>query len=221
MKRRLQLVLVLLLLFSFSKVYAACNDSELNAFANGLKIEYKEYSKYGFTDDKGEKVWTGELPYSYLLAFSDTRDDIYAKASTNFDNEVIDGRMIPGYNIYAIGCQNNLTEIVYTVKVFASSNSACPNELLKTVNVKVPPFNMYSLTDLCDSNPTHELCAAHKDTSGVTADEFIKQVKVDDKKPIKEDNKLLRYILGTLCIVIPAAAIIIYLERDHKKGKKK
>ena len=159
MKKKLQIVLILLLVFSFTKVYATCEDEELNTFANDLKIEYKDYSKYGITNEKGEQVWTGELPYAYLLAFSETRDDIYAKAINNFDNDTIDGRMIPGYNIYAVGCQNNLTEVVYTVNVFASENSACPNELLKTVNIKVAPFNMYSLTDLCDKNPNHEYCA--------------------------------------------------------------
>ena len=134
MKKKLQIVLILLLVFSFTKVYATCEDEELNTFASDLKIEYKDYSKYGITNEKGEQVWTGELPYAYLLAFSETRDDIYAKAINNFDNDTIDGRMIPGYNIYAVGCQNNLTEVVYTVNVFASENSACPNELLKTEN---------------------------------------------------------------------------------------
>lgn len=220
MKKKLQIVLILLLVFSFTKVYATCEDEELNTFANDLKIEYKDYSKYGITNEKGEQVWTGELPYAYLLAFSETRDDIYAKAINNFDNDTIDGRMIPGYNIYAVGCQNNLTEVIYTVNVFASENSACPNELLKTVNIKVAPFNMYSLTDLCDKNPNHEYCATHVDTSELSADDFIKEVKITDNVINNDENRLLKYIIGTFCIVVPAALIIIYFEKDRKKGKK-
>lgn len=220
MKKKLQIVLILLLVFSFTKVYATCEDEELNTFANDLKIEYKDYSKYGITNEKGEQVWTGELPYAYLLAFSETRNDIYAKAINNFDNDTIDGRMIPGYNIYAVGCQNNLTEVIYTVNVFASENSACPNELLKTVNIKVAPFNMYSLTDLCDKNPNHEYCATHVDTSELSVDDFIKEVKITDNVTNDEENRLLKYIIGTFCIVVPTALIIIYFEKDRKKGKK-
>ena len=215
-----KILIGLALLLCMNVVYAECNDKELIDYASNLKIEYKDYSRYGLTGDDGEYIWTGELPYAYLLAFSEYREDVYAKTSNSYDDDIYDGEMIPGYKIYAVGCRNNLTEVTYTVNVYGSSSSACPNEIIKSVKIKVPPFNEYSHTDLCDKNPTHELCKLHLDTSDVTYEEFKEKVTLPEEQT-GSTVKTIGYIIGAICLVVPLTIIIIHLERKHKKHGRK
>ena len=218
MKKILYLLLVVIPFIITNKVYAECNDQELLNFANRLKIEYKDYDKYNYRNENGELVWTGAKPYSYLLAFSDYRKDIVVSVTNNLTDEEFTTELIPGYNVYAVGCPNNLDEITYTVNVYGGEKSECPNELIKTTKIKIPPFNEYSHTDLCDKNPTHELCKIHADTRDITYEEFKKQVEISTENPTKEN--WIKYIIGVICIFVPLIIIIIILEKKNNKKPK-
>ena len=50
---------------------------------------------------------------------------------------------------------------------------------------------------------------------------FMEASSLSSLKALKNWNtSSLKYIIGTFCIVVPTALIIIYFEKDRKKGKK-
>lgn len=218
MKKVLYFILGVIPFLITTNIYAECNNEELLNYANNVKIEYKDYNGYNYRNEKGELVWSGERPYSYLLAFSEYRKDVYASTTNNISDEVFKGELIPGYNIYAIGCPNNLDDIIYTVNVYGNENSACPNELIKTVKIKVDGFNEYSHTDLCDKNPDNKYCKIHLNTKEVTVEEFKSSFENNEINP--KTNGKLKSIIGALCIIIPLVIVILVLEGKNRKNNK-
>ena len=221
-------VFLILFLFVFTgKIYAECNDEELNNWANRVKIERKEYNASGFTDDNGKYVWTGSLKYAYFFAPNIKRDDIYMTATNNVDDEEQQSEYIPGYDVVAIGEYNNLDEIKFTIYVYGGEDSACPNELLKTQKITMPPLNKYVTSEFCDKYPEHENCASYKDTSKISQEEFVKEAEKYDKEhnPENKVETLKDKILNILLefgpyILVPFIVISIYYTIKINKFKK-
>lgn len=218
MRKTINLILFILLL-SFVTVKAECNDEEIYNYIKRVNINYLEYSRNNYKDKDGNTIWTGNLPYSYLLVLSEKNDNVIAKAVNNLSDDVSVAEDIVGYNVYAIGCQNNLEDIIYTVNLYGSEKSSCPNELLKTVNVRVSGFNQYMNTTLCDQNPDNELCAAHASTSNITYEEFKEALEKKNIDP-KSESRISGTIIYLLYIIIPLFVIIIYYEIKIKNFKK-
>lgn len=198
------------------KVYAICEDAELNNWASSIQIEKLDYSVTGFTDEQGNHVWTGGLEIAYMLAPSKARKDIYLTATNNLDDDIQESRYIPGYDIIAIGTYSNIVEIKYTVNVYGSEDSACPNELLKTQRITIPPLNKYVTSEFCDKYPEHENCTQYKDTTGITQEEFIEEAKKYEKEH-KDDkiNSIKDIIISglkeySLFVLVPLLSVSIY-----------
>ena len=227
MKKKLFVFLVLFLFLFTGKVNALCNDEELNNWANRVKIERKEYRNSGFTDKDGKYVWTGSLGYAYFFAPNIKRTDIYMVATNNVDDEEQQSEYFPGYDTVGIGGYNNLDEVKFTINVYGSEESACPDELLKTEKITVPPLNRYVTSEFCDKYPEHENCASYKDTSKITQEEFVKEAEKYTKDHSDDENEksFIQKVLDSLLefgpfVVIPFIVISIYYSIKIKKFKK-
>lgn len=225
--RKIKYLILIIFLFVFIPVIKAeCTDSDLNNWASRVTIEKKDYSPTGFTNDKGEFIWTGGKSYAYYLAPSEYREDIYMKATNSFDEEEQESEFFPGYNEIGVGEYTNLEEIKYTVNVYGAKNSACPDELIKTQRITVPPLNKYITTEFCDKYPEHENCEGYKDTSDLDHEKFLEEAKKYEEEHKDEDNRSFSEKLidalkeYSLFVFIPFIIITIYYSIRINKFKK-
>ena len=224
MKKILIHIFLLICLFSFNvTIYAKCNDEELLNWANNVSIKLIDYKE--LYDKEGNKIYTGNLNYDYLLALDPSRKDVVIKA-TDLEKKNFTSEYVYGYRVTAIGCYINLEEMTYDIKIYGGEDSACPNELLRTIKYTVPPYNEYSKKEYCNENPDLAICQTYKDTSNVTQEEFYQEVIENSEPEIIEENKndnkkildIIEYLLFIL-VPIVIASIIFNVKLNKFKEK--
>jgi len=207
MKKILKLVFTLLIVFSFTNnLHAKCNNEELNSWVNSVDVELIEYKKSYF-DENDAYIYTGNLNYSYLLALDDNRDDIYMKA-TNGEGDKLQSEYVLGYNVTAIGCNATIDETNYTINIYGSKDSACPNELLRTIEYTVDSYNQYSKTNYCKENEDDALCKTHLNTLDISEKEFYEKVIQESDVTIIEKKNIFKIILEYLLFILIPVIII-------------
>ena len=95
--------------------------------------------------------------------------------------------------VYGVGCYTNLEKETYKIQVYGNKNSACPNELLRTVEVTVPRYNEMSKAEECKNNKDYELCKTFSDsTLNMTETEFKEKVKEYTRKEASSNSILFK-----------------------------
>ena len=223
MKKILIPLFLFICFLSFNNnIYAKCNDEELLNWANNVNVRLIKY-KNSYFDENGKYINTGDLNYSYLLALDPNRDDVYMVSVDKNYGEKLKSEYIPGFNLTAIGSYVTIEETTYTISIYGSKNSACPNELLKKVDYTVPPYNSFSKTEYCDNNPNDSLCSSYKNTSNITEKEFYEYSTKNDKNDNKEKTnyeRILEIVEYLLFILVPIVIASIIFNAKLKKYKK-
>ncbi len=221
MKKMIKLVLVVFSSLLVINVKALCYDEELNEWAVGVKVEFTEDTRVTsqYADEETEDI------YSYFLSITPIRDDIKIIA-TDKNGDKLEGRNYDEVGIYGVGCYSDLEEETYTIEVYGGENSACPNELLKTLRYTVPRANRYLRSGYCEKYPDHELCQTYTNaTENMDESEFNETLEKYDRE-IKEKelttNKIFRIIIEYgIYVLIPLVIIsIIYIVKIIKYKKK-
>lgn len=230
MKKILLSIITISSMFLFTNnLLAVCNDDELNTWAEDVKIKLTMYDQY-MTDENGQLYDKDGDNYAYILTIDPYREDVTVKATDSYDSKLV-YKYIAGYKTNAIGNYTNMKENNYTIKIYGSKDSKCPNELVKEIKYTVEPFNYFSKTEYCEKYPEVDLCAVFKDTSSVTEKEFNTIMEKYDKEhtpeePVSTKDTILNYIREYgIYIVVPFLIItliyIIKIEEYKKKEKKK
>ena len=234
MKKYLLFFITILLIIFNTKVYAACNDEELNEWVVNAKIEFveqstlnKKYDKeedYTSEEDEEETVDEIEEDYAYYLYLTPYRKDIKIKVKDGEGNTGV-GTYFKKYDFYGFGCYTNLEEEKYTIEIYGSDDSKCKNELLKTMTYTVPRFNRMSYFAICDDYPDQELCKTFtNETENMSESDFKKAMKDYDKEEKKKSGDIFNFgdniISYLLFAIIPFIIItIIYFIRKRKIKK--
>lgn len=219
MKRTI-LFIGLFLILSFS-VKAECLDDELNEWVNDVKVEFIPYDN--------EKEGTSDN-YAYLISLNKMRKDILLKAKDSH-NQTAEAKLIDGYNIMAIGGYTSLVDENITIYIYGAKDSACPNELIKTISYTVPKYNDFVDTEYCGLYPDADICAPYKNNDDVNLEEFKKAMEKyieEHEEPEKESILLIiwRYIKEyALYAIVPIAIIVIvykvrinnYIRKEREK----
>ncbi len=230
MKKILYLSLIILL--SFVRVNASCNDEDLNSWAT--KVEAK------FVD--GVEINAHELGYAYYLTITNPRDDIKVKVidvhgasayaqlyEYSYDKTVkkdgVDTVEVTKDSIWGVGCYNNLEEETYKIEVYGGDNSVCKNELLKTLTYTVPRYNRLFKSQLCEKYPDHELCAPYTDkTKNMSEADFNKKMQEYDDEVSgnveKERSLIIKILIYSLYMIIPFVIVTVIYMTKIKKYKK-
>lgn len=154
--RRVKIFIILLVIFSFSKVKAEC-DYNLNiSLANNIAYSYK-YNGSNF-----DLTFTNLNDMFYIV----DQDDMY-------------------YSGYYEKTINNLEpNRTYTYKIYPSSLE-CENSSIRTINVKIPSYNKYYDSDICEDVKEFKYCKKWYEND-LTYEEMTK--KIDEyKKSLNED----------------------------------
>ena len=234
MKRAYKLFLIPIILLSLSyKTKAVCNDDDLNNWANKVSLKVVEYNPtIEFTKTNDIKLILDQVEAAYLLQLTSQRKDVFVRAVSTYSEDELKVKDLYYYG-YSILAQGHLKEAIYGVNIYGSEDSACPNELLKTIKYKVPAFNGYLHTEYCEKYPNHENCGSHSDTGDKSNDDFLKEMEDYDKKmnPDAEKDKTIWQVLYEIIreygfyIVVPFLIVtliyVIKIENVKQKEKEK
>ena len=216
MKKIGKILFCFVTLFSFSFfVNATCNNEELNEWATKVEAKFIEVKELGLNSSE----------YAYLLTITPMRNDITLKAIDGKGGKATGKMLQPSKTeaeIQAIGCYTNLEEETYTIEVYGAKDSACPNQLLKTMKYTVPRFNRYIKDQRC-TNSDSELCKTFTNsTKDMTQADFDKAINaIDEPDNPGIFSKVWSVILDYgLYIIIPLLVVsIIYAVRINKYKK--
>lgn len=225
MKKLKYILFTLLILFLYSSLaLAECNNEELiveQEKASNIKITYKHLGEV--TKEDGSTIYN-----EFLVTARNVEEGQYIHLSpltnTNFiteDNE-IKITLTTGkweYNIYSSKCDS----------------------IVKTINVNLPTFNMYSIDPLCEGidGDDFALCSKYlnyevsRETFEKKINEYKKNHSVSDNIQIDKSNfnikdimiKVLDFIsknnlyIAGILLVILIILLIIIVNKKRKKRK--
>ncbi len=215
-----KLILILFLSLFMFNIKAICNDESLSEWATNVQVEFTKDSRTSSDITEGEEL------YAYFLSISSPRDDIKLIVIDGKGNKA-EAKNYDSLNIYGVGCFTDLKEETYTLEVYGNDNSACPNELLKTLKYTVEPYNYFTKTEYCEKYPEHDLCQTYTDkTQNITEEEFKEELKEYDNQIQSQEwsfNRILKTIINYgIYMFTPFVLItIVYIIKSRKIKKEK
>ena len=224
MKKKILLILLMTVMFGFSiKVDAACYDKELTEWAVNSSVKFINFDKYLIDEESGKEIVELGYDYAYILTLSNMRDDVVLKATTKSGRK-LESFYIPGHKVYGLPDYNPKYGAEYRIVVYGGEKSACPNEILKTLDYKVEHFNFYHMTEDCEKYSEADICKMYKDTSDMTYKEFKKEIEeYKDRLGNENDNlftKIMKFF-ASYGIFIFVPIIFLVLMYSIKLGKTK
>lgn len=223
--KKINLILFsVLCLFSLSfKVNAACNDEELNKWALNAYVEYEEDAD--LIDEDGNVL--REKEYLYLLHVVPYYEKGKVMVKDSHSNKEYEVEYDELYDSYVLGSYLHMDEKTYTFTFYGSSNSSCPNQKLRTIEYKVPSYNVYSNSRFCLENPLEDICKTNSnDMKDVDDKEFVDTTnKKEEEQRVANMNffeKVLYYLKKNwYFIVIPIVLVsAFYVIRIYIYKKK-
>lgn len=221
MKKVFLLIFTSFCFMSFSLITnAACNDEELNKWADEAVINFIEETGGLVVDNIDDKITVGDIgdtdrKYAYVLLITPDTDKVKAVVTNNLDDEKKTFKYDEDYSTLAIGSYIHFDTKKYTITLYGDENSACPGEKLKVLSYSVPSYNMYQLTDFCDKNPGEDICRIEKDTTDITPEEF-EEIIEEQEENIKIEKmsffeKIAYYVAKYwYYVIIPIVAISLF-----------
>ena len=213
MKKILFSFSLLLICFSYINVSAidACTTSEmtrLRELANNVKFNYNYKIEYESEED--EELW---MAYSFEIL--NYNDDL--KIYLNDQSNLID---VNTFQNQEFSRGENITFYIYSY-----TDNLCTDELLRTIDVKLPVYNTYYYfnKERCEGYPDFEYCKEFMDVSEYSFSEidemFQKYVDGDNIIDlITDDNYRLYFIFGGIGLILVIIIVcFIFIKRKRKK----
>lgn len=182
--RKFRLIIFGFLCFScfIFNINAACDDTDLSEWVQDVTINYME--DVDIIDENGNTIWNKE--YLYLLYTSSYNPFIKVMVSDTHNVKPYEVKYDQKFGSFVLGSYVHMNEKKYTFTFYGTSDSACPNTVLRTITYTVPPYNVYSVNNFCLNNPEEDICRTNDSKmNGVSDRDFVK--RVDD---IEEDNRV-------------------------------
>lgn len=222
MKKNKYLLFAIMILFlNISYVNAECSDEELNQITkeiDKIEITYKHLGEV--TKEDGSKVYN-----QFLVTAKNIPENVYVHLSPmteeNFDEttENLKIKLTTGtwyYNMYSSKCEN----------------------IVKSIEVKLPTFNIYSLDPLCEGvdGEDFKYCGKYYEYQ-IDRETFERKVKAyriehkigqEDTTKVEKENNFFKkildilkdnylYILGVLGVLLIITIIIIIISKKKKR----
>lgn len=182
MKKISLLLFSLIMFFSLNdKVFATCDNEELNDYAQKVELLKVSDVYKSLEDFEARKNSNVEKEFYYYLVLNEAKKDLYLKVTDNLSEESYLVQYDEEYSNYLIGSYVHFKEKKYTVELYSSKNSpVCPGERLRTFSYSVPAYNEFSKTVYCEENPNAEACEEDAKTEGMTLEEFKKKLAEEE-----------------------------------------
>lgn len=227
MKKKINLLLFTLLsiLIFEPRIFAICNDEELNNLAEKLNVSLVEDIEIIGEDDKVER----EKKYLYLLTFGETlsgmKDKVKIEVTDNFNNKKYYATYDDFFDSYVIGSEIHFEPKIYNITVLGGDKSKCPNEKIKAFSHRVNAYNTYRDTEYCSEHLNEDVCSIDFDSSGFNDEDFSNLVNPDKVPELGFFGKIWNFIKSYwYFVVIPVVVISIFyvvlIVIYKKKGSK-
>ena len=232
MKKIKVFTLAILLFFLSTNVYAVCDVTEtntLNSLATNVRISYEVVQvevpvDEGFNPPDGltEEEDQNYVAYRNYFRFyiSNVTEELYIVVTNQSTNEsttytyedAVDGIITFDARVFI--------EIVnYTIDVYSSSATNCPDTLLYTWYETTPMYNSFSESNLCEGIEDFYLCHEYLsvETSFDNFERLVQEYRdghIDDNgeeivTPEEPDEGFLGFISDHLVEVIIVAVVIV------------
>ncbi len=238
MKKRFLLLFFALMFVSLSNVKAStCSNErilELSSLANNIKVSTQKdmrVSEKTFSEELNEEI-ESTFPAFYVTIFnlpddlnvSVTREDTHKTVYANTKNLNSDG-------VLYIDAGFATMVKTFTIKI-RSNDSSCKNEVLKTVTVSTPMYNLNSQYSVCKENSDFSMCKEfttvdYSDVSQSKFDEELEKYKEEKAKEEKRENSIFvklanfiseyRWIFITAIIIAIAFAVVYIINRKKSR----
>lgn len=227
MKKKINLLLLVLLftLIFQPKLFAVCNDDELNNLAEDLNVFLVEDLEIVGKDKKVER----ERKYFYLLSFGETlrgmKDKVKVEVTDSESNEKYSGYYDDFFDSYVIGSYIHFEPKTYNITVYGGEKSKCPNEKIKEFSHKVNAYNTYRDTEYCQAHLDEDICSIDYDSSELNHDDFGELINPTITPKPNFFQKIWNFVKSYwYFVVIPVVVIslfyIVIIFIYKKKGSK-
>lgn len=238
MKKKLLILFFALMFVSLSSVKAGtCSDArtlELSSLANnvnvGMEKELRVADEYT-TYETGEK-YQDTYPAFYITVYNLTKDlNVSITREETKKTGYLSYKDIDEDGVLYVDAGYADAVKTFTVKI-RSNDSNCKNEVLKTVTVTTPMYNLNSQFDACQDNMDFNMCKEFTtvDYSNITQDQFHEELEKFKEEKAKEEkransifNKIAkfiskyRWIFITVIIVAIAFAVVYIINRKKSR----
>lgn len=232
MKKIKAFAFTFLLFFLSTNVYAVCDVTEtntLNSLATNVRISYEVVQveipmdeNFNPPDGVSDEDMEDYVAYQDYFRFyiSNVTEELYVVVTNQETNErrtytyddVVDG-VITFDEVVGISITN------YTIEVYSSSATNCPDSLLYTWYETTPMYNVFSESSLCVGIEEFYLCHEYLsvDTSFENFNQLVGEYRaghIDDNgeeitEPVEDDGGFFEFIGDHLVVVIVVAVIIV------------
>lgn len=236
---------ILLFVFSITNVYAECSTEDMNKIRNEAVQVKASYEKTVRIMNSGEYVPPDGTPDDAELSITQTYFKIYINNITENLYVVVHNDTTDSTQTFTYADSDNgtvtfdwyriVSKIDYTITVYSSSNTNCPDTKLYVINLTTPRYNYYSSDKVCLNASDFYLCQEYVTVDDVDYATLQKKVeaylagKVDNngeeietpgdviETNFWDENKTI-IIIGIVAIVIIGIGTILIIK---KRGKKK
>ncbi len=211
---------------------------ELDKNAGLIKVSYKEEkelldsSEYvvpeTVIDEENFEVW-----YNYFsIDFINITSDYYVILENNVNDEkiTINYNDLDSNGKYSYDWKDLSKVTTFTAKVYTSENVECSDEVVRTLYLTVPKYNIYHAMDVCEEYKEESICAKYITYENFNVAAFDKKMEAiindsleETKKEEKATNKVFEFLkqnktiisISTGVLIIGVAFVVVILKRRN------
>ncbi len=240
------LIFTLVLFFaSTTYAHAACDANELNTLrgvASNVRVSYEEMrepldpSEYTPPDGTSSDDYTAYYTF-FRVYITNLTEDIYVEVRNSATGETTTYTYDQSDNGTITFDWEEITVMVnYTITVYSSSNTNCPDTELYTLYLTTPRFNQYSTYDLCEGAEDFYLCYEYLSVEDVSFGEFVELVErykagqIDDGSNVEEpddggngfiaflgDHYIAIIIIAVVVIAVGVTVTVIIVKKQRRR----
>lgn len=112
----------------------------------------------------------------FRISIINMTEDFYVEVSNNIDNTKWDFDYDDTDDGIVSFDWDSEEMTAFTFKVYTSSKTGCPDEVIKTIPLTTPRYNKYSNMAICDDIPEFSLCQRYVTTKEISQEDFLEKV---------------------------------------------
>lgn len=239
MRKYIKYILITMMLFIPTVNAEECtykDRANINAIAKEVKAQYQ--IKTGILDPNTYLEDVSDIKYDYLeTSVYNLSEELYLIIK----NDINDSQITVNYfdttdGTYSFRWDNEDEIVTYSIEIYSSNLTNCPDEKLKVLSLKIPKRNPYANMALCSGAENLNLCAEYISFNEPTVDALISQIEAYKKGEIDEDanqtqeeqktfidilkdNKVIVISASIFVVLLMVMVILVILKKNKKRRK--
>lgn len=230
--KKLAAFLILLMVYTMP-VNAACTyteKAEANTKAANVKVNYE------VVEDKQETEFGTSVNEYFKISILNITKEIYVVVTNDVTNEEVTYTYENSEDgIVTFNWENTENITNFTFKIYASNETPCYNEELKTIRKQTPRYNDFSNRAICEDMEDFYLCEKYTNIAEIDEKMFIDKVasfkdgkiteEGKEKTEENKENKVISiikeykwYLIGAGVVIVVGTGVVIVVKK--RRGEK-